>query len=71
MSGRSRIGKRGLGLFSVKGRRRVPRPAASIIALIDGMMPAASMRVKKGREGRILNIECRTRKMKGKGRREY
>jgi hypothetical protein len=57
MSGRSRIGKRGLGLFSVKGRRRVPRPAARIIALIDGMMPAGKRGVKKGREGRITNIE--------------
>lgn len=47
INGWPRMGKRGLGSFFVRGNRRVPRPAAKIIAFIRGIMPARQITVKK------------------------
>jgi hypothetical protein len=41
------MGKRGLGVFLVRGNRRVPRPAAKIIAFIPDIMPARKIAVKE------------------------
>jgi len=41
------MGKRGLGVFLVRGNRRVPRPAAKIIAFITDIMPARKTAVKE------------------------
>jgi len=55
------MGNRGLGSFFVRGNRRVPRPAAKIIAFIRGIMPARQITVKEaavqGKCPRILPFE--------------